>query len=127
MRGFQIADEPRSIQIRPSELAAAAPAAELIALQNTEMTVLARRADVSNGLRRLRIARGGLREIEGGDLEVLGGLRGQIAKRDKLLAAGTLDEAGKADVQRQTRELLKRLDATDAQIAMHEAELSKVD
>ena len=127
MRGVQIADEPRSIQIRPPEVPVPATAAELTALRNTEVTALGRRADLTRDLHRSRLERGGLREIEGGALEELGGLRGQIAKRDELLEGGTLSTAGKAKVRGEIDELQKKLDATDAQITKLEAELSKAD
>jgi len=114
-----VATEPRSIQIRAAEVPAPATAAELTALRNTETSVLGRRGDLARGVDRLKVERGGL------DGE--GGLRGQIAKRDKLLEAGTLSQTGKDNVGREIKELEKQLDAKDAQVTKLEAELSSAD
>ena len=119
MRGTQMADEPRSIQIRAAEVPAAAAAAELTALRNTEKAVLGRRGDLARDIERLRIEREGL--------DGAGGLRGQLAKRDELLNAGTLSQAGRDNVQREIKALVKQLDAKDAEIVKLETKLSSLD
>jgi len=119
MRGIQLGDEPHSIQIRAADVAAPATDAELEALANTEASVLGRRTRIMRDLDRLKLERGGLDEA--------GGLRGQLAKRDRLLKSGTLSEAGKHDVRQQIKDLEMKLDAKDAEIGRLEAELGNLD
>jgi hypothetical protein len=119
MRGVQQSDEAHSIQVRGAEAPVPATAQELTALRNTEVSVLGRRGNLADKLERLRIEREGL--------DGAGGLRGQLAKRDELLNAGTLSKAGRDETQRGIKALEDALDAKDAQIAKLEGELSSAD